>query len=275
MLNIITRPVYPKEHGAWMVILAPLLTGSLAMGPEDGPDYGGLMLLAIATVFGFLAFTPLRHLTKSGASVNRRRYAFWMIAYSLVAGVAFLSLLLWRDRPGLLWFIIPAGLLSLSYLWSNAARIHRSLLVELTGIAGLAISAPAGAYVQSGKVSMGALALYLMLVIWFTDRMMMARRTLETIRGGKAAPAVADRVFYFRNELALNGLAIGVVTVLIFVSGGVAPWTALAPFGLGVLKNWAVVITGSTVDDPMKVGFSEMRMGLAFTALMITAWRIA
>jgi len=275
MLDIISRPVYPKEHGAWMVILAPLLAGSLAIGPEDGPDYGGLMSLAVATFFGFLAFTPLRRLTKSGGSVNRRRYVFWLTAYSLVAGAAFLCLLLCYDRMGLVWFVIPAGLLSLSYLWSNAARIHRSLLVELTGIAGLAISAPAGAYVQSGDVSMEALALYLMLVIWFTDRMMMARKTLETIRSSKELPTIADRVLFFRNELALNGLAIGSVAGLIYISGAVAPWTALAPFGLGALKNWAVVITGSTVDDPMKVGFSEMRIGLAFTALMITAWRIA
>jgi len=271
---MIGKPMLPKEHGAWMALIVPLAAGSLAAPAPGGVSWAGFALLTVATLAGFLAFTPFRMLIRPSPGMNKVRVAGWLAVYAAVAAGCFFGVAVGLGRTGLLWFIIPAAALSVSYLRSSAARTQRSLPVEMAGIAGLAVSGPAATYVQFGAFTVEALILYLFFLIWFTDRMVTARRALEMIRGAKVFASAERRARFFTGAIAVHAAALAAAALVIALSGGAAPWTAMAPFLLATGRNVADIAMNKPVTDPMKVGFAEMRIGFAFCALMIAAWRI-
>src|ERR1051326_6297748 len=64
--------VFPREHGAWGMLLVPLLTGGI-LGLRTGHDLGSLALLIAACLSLFCLRTPLENLV--GVSPYRARTA--------------------------------------------------------------------------------------------------------------------------------------------------------------------------------------------------------
>ncbi len=272
-LSYLGKPVIPKEHGAWMVLLVSLTAGSMAVRPAGAVEWAGFALLTVSTLFGFLAFTPFRLMFMTRPGANRGRLAAWFIIYSIIAAGCFLALVARLDLHGLLWFIIPALLLTVSYFWWNVAGAQRNLPVEITGIIGLAAAGPAASYVQQNEITKQAVVLYVLLIIWFTDRMMTVRKTLGSMRRGVKFETAGSKARWFARELSIHAAALASVAAVITLSGGLVPWTAFSPFLLATAKSLVDIASVKNVDDPMKVGFAEMRLGIAFSLLMIAAWR--
>lgn len=273
-MSVLGKPVFPKEHGAWMVLLVSLTAGSFAQSPPEGAYWGGFIALTGAAIFGFMAFTPLRMLIKPVAGVNLRRMGVWFSIYGGAAGLCFAWLVFGMERYGLLWFAAPAAFLTLSYLWSSFARTQRSLPVEIMGILGLATAGPAGAFTQFDAFTAESGYLYALFVIWFTDRMLMARKTLDLMRSGVKFGSAGEKARAFAPEFMAHAVSLGLVAGVIAVSGGAAPVTAFVPFLLATARNVADTVMVEGTSDPMKVGFAEMRLGIVFCAAMIMAWRM-
>jgi len=268
------KPVAPKEHGAWMVLTVSLTAGSFAPPALHGHTMAGFILLTLAALGGFLAFTPLRMLARTPAGADRERFWGWLLIYGGTALASFVALTVVMERWGLLWFLAPAALVTGGYLRAGMARATRTLPVEIAGIAGLALCGPAAVYVQQGRFTAQALILYLLFTLWFVDRMLTARRTLEAMRSGAPLAALGERVAYFAPELAVHGAALLLAAGIVLGSGGAAPLAALAPPLAATLRNARDMAAGRWTDDPMKVGFAEMRLGIIYAALTILAWRL-
>lgn len=114
----------PNQHGAWAMLAAPLLVGTLAGGPRWAH-----LLLAAFWFTGYLAFFATAQWLKSG---RRDRYLPAVRAYG--SGAAVLGLALAFAQPELLrWvpgFVLPLGV----GLWTAARRRERELLAGLTTV---------------------------------------------------------------------------------------------------------------------------------------------
>ena len=84
----IPPPVFPREHGAWAVLLIPILSAALLTHSVNGH----FILLLLATVMIFMSHSPLHVVLRefSDAPHQREKYLqarFWATAYLALAFV--------------------------------------------------------------------------------------------------------------------------------------------------------------------------------------------
>ncbi|MDH4183393.1 MAG: YwiC-like family protein [Nitrospinota bacterium] len=274
MYIYLTKPVIPKEHGAWPVLIIPILAGSLAVTPAPSFDLWAMAALLASALFGFLAASTMRVALNPPPKSARERFIIWAALYGILAGAPFLYLVTAGQRPALAWFIIPAGLLTLAYFWSSSIGAKRTLPFETAGLFGLAMGGPAAVYLQQGALTMDAALMYPLCLIWFMDRMITARRTLELMRKGITASSALERASLFSAELLTHAAALALVAMAIIISGKPGGWALIIPFLAATARNAFDTLSVAAPTDPMKVGFSEMRLGIAFCILLIIMWRV-
>ena len=141
-------------------------------------------------------------------------------------------------------------------------------------MAGLSLAGPAASYVQQNGLTREATALYLLTIIWFFDRAMMTRKIVDSIKGKVKFDSISERARRYSPQLLIHLSALVSVAAVITMSDGFVPWTAFAPFLLATAKNVADTFSVKQDYNPMKTGFSEMRLGMAFGLIMVIAWRI-
>ncbi|MDH5510445.1 MAG: YwiC-like family protein [Nitrospinota bacterium] len=268
------KPVIPKEHGAWPVLIVPMIAGSLAVAPDPSFSPGAMAALIISAVSGFLTVSALRMALNPPPKANMRRLVTWTCLYSALSMGPFAWLVLGAGKGGLLWFIIPAALLTSAYFWSTSAGIKRSLPFELAGLAGLTLSGPAAAYLQQGYVPADGALIYIFCLVWFTDRTLTARKTLELMRKQGWPSGARDRLRLFSFEYGAHAIGIAIAALVIVFSGREGGWTMIIPLLAATAKNaWDTLVLAAPTD-PMKVGFSEMRLGIGFCALFVLVWKL-
>lgn len=268
------KPVTPKEHGAWLVLGVALFTGSFAVKPEGSIVWPGFALLTASSFSGFMAFTPLRRLLAPTPFADRGRSIAWLIIYLTISAGCFFGLVIGYQLTGLFWFILPASVLTAIYLLGSVTKSRRTLLVGAAGMASLALAAPAASYVQQNGLTYEATLLYILMLIWFFDRAMMASKIVESIRGKVKFNSILERARCYTPQFFIHAGALVVVALVIIVSDGALPWIALTPFLLATIKNIADTLSIKQDSNPMKSGFSEMRLGIAFGLLMVVVWKI-
>ena len=119
----------PNQHGAWAMLILPVVVGALRAGPTWRH-----VLLGVAWLAAYLAFFATGLWLRSG---RKARYAPPVRAYALVTTALGLALL--ASRPALVtWGVVYAPLLAAS-LWHSVRRTDRSLVND--GVTMVAASA--------------------------------------------------------------------------------------------------------------------------------------
>ncbi|VAX24527.1 hypothetical protein MNBD_NITROSPINAE02-1983 [hydrothermal vent metagenome] len=271
-MSFFSKPVLPKEHGAWVALLVPMFIGAAAY-PGGSLNLPAITLLVISSCSAMLLMEPVRIVLKQAAIDDSKRIYGWMIIYFAVSTGSFTLLISYYDRWGLLWFVIPAFLMVTLKLWSSVARIQRVKWIEIAGALGLTVSALAAFYTQRGSFLPEGWILYLLCAVWVVDRTVAARLILPKIRSGLDV----ERIKGFK--VAFAGLyehisRLFVVIIVLTVFHDHAPWTAFLPFLLATYKNVDLIVLGKIPADPFKFGFSEMRLGILFSIFMVFVWRM-
>src|SRR5208282_4317697 len=117
--------ILPREHGAWGLLLVPMITGAGVAFRESGHMLPVLLLL-IAALALFWLRTPVESLLGTSAmraqtAEERRAVATLVAVLGAVAGLA-LGMLLWGWQNPLLWLIGTAA---------GAAFVGQALLKKL------------------------------------------------------------------------------------------------------------------------------------------------
>lgn len=142
----------PQQHGAWAMLVAPLLVGALVVGPR----WEHALLLAVWLV-GFCAYNA------AGLWLKARRRPRWLPpvrAYGMVT--ALLAAVLLATAPALLsWGVAYAPLLAMSLRYS-ARRDERSLANDLLTVTAAGLMTVVAAGVPVAVASAGGPAW-----VWF------------------------------------------------------------------------------------------------------------
>jgi hypothetical protein len=156
--------IIPREHGAWGILLVPLLTGALG-GILSGGSGAGLIPLSLVALTLFCLRTPLE--SWAGASSIRARTPseFKLVQTTAVllalAAAGCLIWLFWGGRNrALLWIGGAAGAAFalqtlVKWRWRSAKTA-----AQIVGAAGLTATAPAGYYVATGHLNLLAWSLW-------------------------------------------------------------------------------------------------------------------
>jgi len=253
-------PPIPTEPGPWAMSVTALGVG---IG-SAGVSWSSLFFV-ISALLVFLLRAPLEVLGKGRIS---RRLSVWALAYSGLAAIFAVPLLLWGR-----WFIVPLGLVAglslLGHVLLVRRRKERTWWGELVGIGGLSLGSWGANYasegVLDGKGALLALLVFLYLgsSVFFVK--MMVRR--------KGECPLRKRLGLGRDVLLYQALLWPLLAGL--VVGGLMPLWALVAFIPLALKVFLAVFAGVRPSSIRALGRQEVAYSAAFAVLLVLAFRIA
>ena len=285
--------ILPREHGAWGLLLVPMITGA-GVAFHHASQIFSLILLLTAALALFWLRTPLENLLGTSAmraqTIEESHTLRSFIV--LLAGIAALALaaLLWAGRNPELWplggavafaFIAQAAIRKLGTTWrrhrpsreSEAERPRSTyslrMLSEMIGAIGLTASAPAAYYVVTGEFTATAWMLWLANVLFAGDQIHYVQLRIHTAKvqgfGAKLAHGWAFAV----------GQALMTAIITLACMARLMPPIASLAFAPLLFRGWFYFIQEPTQLVVRRLGWSELKHATAFCVLLIAAFILA
>ncbi|HLW85433.1 MAG TPA: YwiC-like family protein [Candidatus Sulfotelmatobacter sp.] len=265
--------ILPREHGAWGLLLVPLITGA-GVGFHASPRILPALLLLTAALALFWLRTPVESLLGTSAlraqtRGERRTVACAIAGLAAVAALA-LGALLWAGRNRDLWLIgSVAGIAFVAQaLLKRRGRSFR-MLSEMVGTVGLTSAAPAAYYVVTGKFGAAAWMLWLANFAFAGDQIHYVQLRIHT------AHVEGLRAKFARGwTFALGQVAMAAVLVCACL-GGVMPWAALGAFVPILFRGWFYFFQKPGPLVIRRLGWNELALAVSFCALFIAGFAMA
>ena len=252
----------PREHGAWAILIAPILVGLLG-APAFSPLASGLFVLG--ALAAFLLRVPLQVLW---ARPNDRRALRWLILYAVLTAGSFLPLIVLLGCWKLLFFAVPAGLLLAENLTANSSGRRFSAFNEAAGVLGLCLGAPAAFYAASFELGARAWGLWFLCSAFFLGPIFHVKMAALQHRAvmDRAALPMFERMR--RQSAVYHGLALAVVGG--WAASGGLPAAAAIPFAAAFIKT---ILRGARA--PERVDFRSLGyLEVAYSVLFVIVTRI-
>ena len=266
----LSKPLLPKEHGAWAMLIVPLLLGA-AIAPVW--HYRTILLFVAALAF-FLMRHPLATLVKFRQRKNMDRTYLWQ--WSIIYGGVALLGVGWLIVGYRLWWLLVLGgvgsLLVLFHLWLVARRQEMSVIGELSGIVGLALGAPMAYYTASGQLDGLAWLLWLINLLYFSGTVFYIKLKVRQQPRLPAPTQVSDRLIKAKACLTYQTLAltVSIVVVALELAPKLLP-LALLPAALKSFYGaWQWQDRASL--SLLRLGIIEIVHAILFAGLVIAAF---
>lgn len=264
--------ILPLEHGAWGLLLVPLVTGAGVAFHQSHHVLPALLLLTAALAL-FWMRTPVESLL--GTSLihpqSRGEQRRVLLVTLGLAGVAALSLgaLLWAGRNPYLWLIgCAAATAFVAQAILKKLRRSTRMLAEIVGTIGLTAAAPAAYYVITGRFNATAWMLWLANLIFAGNQIHYVQLRIHTARiEGLRAKFARGWTF------ALGQAAMAGVLVLASVRGFL-PALALIAFVPLLFRGWFYFFQKPTPLQVRRLGWNELSQAIIFCILFIAAFSL-
>jgi YwiC-like protein len=263
--------LWPREHGAWGILLVPLVTGAFA-ARGVGDRLGPVLLFAVAALGLFCLRTPVESLlgtTPMRAQTPRERKA----AASMIAGMAVISgvalaVLLWLGNRGLL----PVGLFAACAFAAQAGvkKLGRGARMpsQIVGALGLTSTAAAAYCIVTGRLDSNALVLWLANWLFASDQVHFVQLRIHAARASGWAERFAQgRVFFF-------GQVVMIIVVALFYWGGWLPRGAAVAFVPVSVRGFAWFFAKPRPLLVHRLGKTELAHAITFGVLLIVGYRL-
>lgn len=261
--------VIPREHGAWGMLLVPLVTGAV-VALRGGGNGGALTLFLFAATSLFWLRTPVESWLGTSpikAQTERER----TIVFRTICGIAILALasvaaLLWKGNRGLLVIGAVAGLAFA--IQAGVKKLGRKgrMPAQVIGAIGLSSAAAGAYYVATGRLDRTAIALWLANWLFAGDQIHFVQLRIHSSRAEGFAEKVQQGLPFLLAQIGL------IVTVLTACRVALFPAAAAVAFLPVLLRGTFWFVRGRQALDVHKLGFSELAQSILFGALLCVAF---
>lgn len=239
----------PDQHGAWVMVLVPVLMGSLFY-----PAWLQVPLF-VAWMAGYFAFFALSLLLKVRGP-RRRRYVPALAVYggtSIVASIATLAF-----RPSLLWFAPVFAPLVAIAVWEAYRRRPRSLASGISTV--LASSAMLPVTAVAGGAAAGDVWPHTLITAMYFCGTIPYVKTLIRKKGDQ---------HWLVGSVLYHLLCVLVVGALAWF--GFAPWWVVVIFGAYALRAWWMPYSAGRGRTwrPRDVGIGELFSTIALVCVLL------
>ena len=262
--------VIPREHGAWELLLVPLFTGVVA-GYASEHRIWPLLVFTVTALSLFWLRTPLESLIGTSsltANTERERWTA-LIASMLLATLATACLagLMWKGQN--LQLLLLGGATALAFLIQSVLRSlgrKTRMAAQLVGAIGLVCTAPAAYYIGTGRLDKRALILWLANWIFAGNQIHFVQLRIHSARATTLSQKLAHRKFFLLAQPVL-------FASLVFAAfWRVIPPLAIVAFFPALLRGTLWFFTKPEPLDVRRLGWSEMKQGVAFGLLLAVAF---
>ena len=269
--------IVPREHGAWGLLLVPMVTGAGIALRQSSNLFPFVLLLTTAFALFWLR-TPLESLLGISAiraeTKEERQSTMFVVFYLGAVAVLSLSMLLWGGHNSLLWplgaaagFFFGAQAL-LKIMWRQPRSKHSTqrlrMLSEIVGTIGLTAAAPSAYYVITGKLDPTAWVLWIANLLFAGNQIHYVQLRIHTARvEGLRAKFSRGWAFALGQLLLTAALTFACVT-------GLFPKFASLAFAPLLFRGWFYFIQKPAPLAVRKLGWSELAQAIAFCILFIS-----
>jgi hypothetical protein len=262
--------VIPREHGAWGLLLVPLFTGVVA-GYASEHRIWPLLVFTVTALSLFWLRTPLESLIGTSsltANTERERWTA-LIASMLLATLATACLagLMWKGQN--LQLLLLGGATALAFLIQSVLRSlgrKTRMAAQLVGAIGLVCTAPAAYYIGTGRLDKRALILWLANWIFAGNQIHFVQLRIHSARATTLSQKLAHGKFFLLAQPVL-------FASLVFAAfWRVIPPLAIVAFFPALLRGTLWFFTKPEPLDVRRLGWSEMKQGVAFGLLLAVAF---
>lgn len=262
--------IFPREHGAWGMLLVPLLTGGCIALFQGGRLLPLFLLTMVAVALfwmrapaeSWLGASPLRAQT----SRERRATGLAIITLAIAAGLGLAELLWGGANPVLLLFggFVVAGF-ALQAILKKSGRQMR-MPAQMVGAVALTATAPAAYYVVGGQLDSVAWVLWAVNWLFACDQIHFVQLRIHAARAASWPEKLRrGRTFLF-GEMLLP-LALFLAWRL-----GVLPGLAALAF-LPILFRGAIwFMRPSRPLVVRRLGWTEFAHAVSFAALLVAGF---
>jgi hypothetical protein len=262
--------VVPREHGAWGMMLVPLVTGAV-VATRTGMNSAGLAILLVAVLSLFWLRTPLESWLGTSAIKAQTDYERGLLVKAIVAiGVVAagnVAALLWsgHNRALLIIGAIAALAFAVQAGMKGLGRKGR-MPAQIVGAIGLTSTAACAYYVATGRLDRTAIALWLANWLFAADQIHFVQVRIHSSRAMTFKEKLQPGLGFLVGQFGLMG-AIVAACRLGFFPAAIA--LAFLPI---LLRGTLWFIRPRQPLDVHKLGFSELAQALVFGALLCAAF---
>jgi YwiC-like protein len=264
--------ISPREHGAWGMLLVPLLTGA-CIGFAQGNGWPCLAFFVLTVLALFCLRAPAE--AWLGASPCRPRNAdekraviLFMILYGAISAASLTGLLILGKMQG---FLILGGVAGAAFAGQSILRklLPRTRMVAQTiGALGLTSTAAGAYYAVTGTLDQTALVLWLANWIFAGNQIHFVQLRLHAARAAGWQEKLA------RGGTFLLAEAIFLAMLLLAWREELLPALALMAFVPVLVRGPAWFLRSQAPLNVRRLGLSELAYALAFGILLIAGFHL-
>ena len=261
---------FPREHGAWGILLVPLIAGA-AVGIASGGHGLSLVPLTVLTLSLFCLRTPVESLLgttpmKVQNAEERRAVIKFIVALSLVSASALLALF-WQGRNlELFLFGVVAGVTFCGQAILKKISRNSRMAAQMAGAMGLTATAPAAYYVVTGRIDATALALWFVNWCFAGDQIHFVQLRIHAARANGMRERLVRGKGFFAGQVVL---AVALAFAWRF---GKIPGVAAFAFVPLLLRGFAWFFRKAEPLAVHKLGKGELTHAIVFGALTIVGF---
>jgi len=262
--------VLPREHGAWGMLLIPLMTGA-AVGFATGHAALPLILFTIAALSIFGLRTPVEAWVGASAlrpaTPSERRVVLYSIfCYATVAALTVGWLLIKEQALGLIFIGAAAAIILGLQASIKALGRPARMAAQIVGAVGLTSTAPGAYYVVTGSLDLQAMLLWVLNWLFAANQINFVQ---VRIRGARAA-SFREKFAQGRWFLASEGVTAVLLATAWFA--GLLPGLAALAFVPVLLRGLYWFLEGEKPLVIHRLGFTELAHALTFGVLLILSF---
>jgi len=262
--------VVPREHGAWGLLLVPLFTG-VAAGLASAQHFWPLPLFVVVALSLFWLRTPVESLIGSGPITARtapERRTAWIVSLALtVVSAACLVVLMWGGRNRIL--LLIGFVTALAFVVQAVLRTlgrRTRMMSQLAGAIGLTATAPAAYYLGTGRLDSGGLALWAANWLFAWNQIHFVQLRIH------ASQARTFQVKLKKGATFLVGQTLQLAVVFFALLKHYTPPLLILAFLPAFFRGTRWFFLDHQPLDVKQLGWSEMKYGIAFGALVAIAF---
>ena len=262
--------VFPREHGAWGLLLIPLVTGAAA-GLSVAQNWLPLALFTVVALALFWMRTPLE--SAAGTSPMRAQSAaesnWLLVAIAVLGSTAMICVtaLLWDDhRNELLMLGAVAAVALVAQAMVLKLGRHGRMPAQMIGTIGLTATARAAWYVVTGQFDARALGLWLANWIFAGNQIHYVQLRIHAARAARLGEKFRRGYGFFFGQIAMTAALIAAWRFHLL------PGLALLAFVPLLTRGGMWFIAGAQPLAVKRLGWTELAHGLTFGVLLIAAY---
>jgi hypothetical protein len=264
--------VWPREHGAWGMLLVPLVTGA-SVGNPHGERFLWVLLFAVVALGLFCLRTPVEACLgisplRPQNDMERRLIHYSIYAYGSLAGLALVILIAWARAYGLL--LLGAAAAAALLLQAILKRLGREtrMNAQLTGAIALTSTAAGAYYLAAGRLDRTAVILWAANWLFAANQIHFVQLRIHAARAVTPAEKIARGQGFLLHE-ALSLLLLGMAW-----RAGWLPGLALVAFAPVLFRGLAWFLESPRPLQVHRLGLSELLFALVFGGLFIAGYHI-